>query len=314
MRRASGGGGARRAWALAGLLLALGPAGCGLAQPQAGTVAPGAGRTVAPGAGRTVAAARFEVRARHTDVVEVEVLFPSDAAGRPERPPGGPGLPALLFVQGGGVSVEGYRWLAEEVARAGWVVALPVHPLDLAIFAVDNGRVARELLLAPPAGSLLEGLVDPARLTVGGHSLGGVVAVKLALQQQAGQAPVAAVALLASYPDPADAARLPSLAGTPTLALAAEGDCQAPLAVVRERSAVLPAPTVLAVVEGAAHFQFTGDDAPDAARGCASTLPLAEAHARIASALLTFLEAAVDGGGTGAEALEALPGVRVEAP
>jgi pimeloyl-ACP methyl ester carboxylesterase len=282
-------------------LLVLCLALCGCALP-----APPSGRLLRTGP-TPVAEALFQVRARHTDLVAVRVLFPSDAEGHPARPADGAPLPALVLVHGGLVPPEDYLWLAESLAARGYVVALPSHPLDLPLSAIDNGRFARELLTSPPEDSLLEGLVHPSRIAVAGHSLGGVVAAKLALDGG-----FAALALLASYPDPADTGRLPSLA-VPSLSLAGELDCLSDLPRVREDAARLPAPSVLAVLQGVTHFQFTASDRRDVEDGCAPTVPLGTAHERIAEVLSRFLHAALAGQGTGADDLRLVPGTEVTA-
>lgn len=278
------------------LSLVLVASGCELPAPQAGRLIDGGPNPIAE--------ATFEVRARHTDLLPVRVLFPSDEEGRPRLAGQGQRL-GLVFIHGGAVPPEHYHWLAERLARGGFVVALPPHTLDLAIFEVDNGRYARELLVSPPAGSLLDGLVDKGRIGIAGHSLGGVVSTKLALEGGFG-----ALGLLASFPDPADGPRLPSL-GLPSLSLAGALDCQAPLEETRQAHALLPSPTVFASLEGVTHFQFTDSEAEDLRRGCPPATPLPVAHERIAEALELFLRAALETGGTGADRLRGIPGLEV---
>ncbi len=245
--------------------------------------------------------ATFEVRTRHTDLVKVEVYLP-------DAPADGSPQPALVLLQGGAVPPEDYAWLAQRLSSRGVVVALPEHPLDLAIFAVGNGEAARRLLVAPPEGSVLDGRVDPERIAVGGHSLGGVVATKLAVDGG-----FAALALLASYPDSADESAVRAFR-RPVLSLAAGRDCQAAAEDVRAGAGLFGGPTVLAFVEGAGHFQFTDDGEEDARRDCLPHVSLEEAHARIESALFRFLEATFTPGGDVKGALSGLEGVRVEAP
>ncbi|MDQ3266280.1 MAG: alpha/beta hydrolase [Myxococcota bacterium] len=249
-----------------------------------------------------MSSARFEVRVRSTELLPVDVFFPSTPDGFPT----GSAHPAVVLLQGGAVDVERYHWLAEAVARGGMVVALPHHASRLAILSLDDGAFARQLLIEPPEGSLLTGAVNPDRIAVGGHSLGGVVAVKLALQGG-----FAAAALLASLPDPADAAALPGL-GLPTLSLAGAQDCQAQLDEVRAGWEQLPSPSVLAVLSGATHYQFTDDDSPDRTRDCPPTASLEDSHRRIAAALVAFLEPATSSGTTGADGLRGIDGLTVE--
>lgn len=283
--------------ALALLCLGLTLSGCALPAPTSGTLLSSEPTPVAE--------ALFQVRGRHTDLISVHVVFPSDERGVPARPADGSRLPALVLVQGAFVATQDYLWLAEALAARGYVVALPEHPLDFALSATDNGRFARQLLTEPPAGSLLTDLVEPSRIAVAGHSLGGVVASKLALEGG-----FAALAFLASYPDSADADRIPSL-GMPSLSLAGELDCLAPLSRVSDEASRLPSPSVLAVVQGATHYQFTASDQKDRSSGCVPTLPLDTAHERMAELLSRFLNAALAGHGTGADDLRQVPGTEV---
>ncbi len=278
---------------LAVCVMAVGLLGCPLAAPERGEPVEGAPEVVR---------ATFEVRANHTDVIEVKVFLPATAAAESTR------SPALVFVQGGLVETDAYEWLAVRLAQRGVVVALPRHPLNLAFFSVGNGEAARELLVEPPEGSVLEGRVDAARVAVAGHSLGGVVATKLALDGG-----FSALALFASYPQGSDEdeARASAL---PVLSLAAEGDCQAPLEQVREGWRQFGGPRVLAVVEGAGHFQFTDRGEEDAARDCPPGISLDAAHDRIERVLWAFLSSAWSGGDTGAAQMRDIEGVRVEEP
>jgi dienelactone hydrolase len=262
-----------------------------LAQSACALATPDEGQPVAPG----VAQATFEVRTNGTDLLPITVTFPADQAGRPL----GQAHPALVFIQGGFVAPEQYAWQARHLAAQGYVVAMPAHLLDLAFFAVDNGRAAAELLASPPP-SLLTGLVDPARIAVAGHSLGGVVAVKLALEGR-----FHALVLEASFPDAADDAQLPSLS-LPSLSLAGTSDCSASLSQVKDGWAKLPAPTALVVLSGLTHYQFTADQTPDERRGCLPTGTLEEAHGRVATALTAFLNLALDGQTPGVSTFDAV--------
>lgn len=272
------------------LALTLGLLACGPAAPAVGS-------WVSPG----VARALFETRTRHSDLVRVHVWFPADDAGKPTRR----STPAVVFIQGGLVGVERYAWQAELLAQQGFTVAMPEHALQLAFFEIDNGHAAVELLRDGPKGSLLEGLVDPDAIATAGHSLGGVVAVKVALEGD-----VAALVLEASYADSADedaVRRWPH----PSLSLAGSKDCSAPLAKTTAGAAVLPSPTAFVVLDGQTHYQFTDSQKEDDDRGCTPGVTLEEAHARIGQALTTFLPAALAGLGTAPARLEQIPGAQV---
>lgn len=250
-----------------------------------------------------VARLTFEVRANGTDLVPVTVLFPADAEGRPASR----NNPAVVYIQGGAVSPSRYEWQGVELAKRGFVVASPRHQLDLAFFAIDNGQAARRALLNGEAGSALEGLVDGTRVAVAGHSLGGVVTMKLALQGG-----FQAAVVQASFQDTADNAKLPGLT-IPTLYLAGQGDCQAKEAQVREGWATVPAPSALVVLEQVTHYQFTDSQAEDEKKGCPVALDLAVAHERVMQATSAFLTAALSNPpSVGESALRAVPSSLVE--
>lgn len=245
--------------------------------------------------------ALFEVRARHTDLVAVHVYFPSDGDGRPI----GSGRPGVVFIQGGFVDAQRYGWQGQALARAGYVTAMPEHAGNLAFFELDNGTAAAALLREPPKGSVLDGLVDSTRIGAAGHSLGGVVAVKVAAQ-----AKLAAVALEASYPDTADVALVAGWS-VPSLSLAGRSDCAAKLEQTTAGSKQLASPTAFVVLDGVTHYQFTDSDREDRAQGCVGTTSLEDAHTRIAAALTGFFDAALSGGGVGGGALAQVPGAEV---
>ena len=265
--------------------------GCSLAAPTSG-------KPVTEGVSR----AEFEVRTNGTDLVRMTVLFPSTAAGSPL----GASLPGVVFIQGGFVGTERYEWQAEALARAGYVVVLPANQLELAFFSIDYGQAARALLASPPRGSLLEDLVNPERIAVAGHSLGSVVALKLALGGG-----FTAVVLEAGFPDSADTAAAMALT-KPSLSLAGELDCSAKLGPVRAGWNTLGAPTALTVLEGVTHYQFTDADTEDRQRDCTPAVELNDAHERIEQALITFLDAAMRDGTVGEAGLRLIPRATVE--
>ena len=266
-------------------------AGCGPASSARGEL-------VNPGVGRAV----FELRTNGTDLVPTTVLFPANEEGLalpgPRR--------AVVFIQGGFVGTTRYQWQAEALASAGYVVVLPENQLELAFFSIDFGQAARALLVSPPRGSLLEGLVDADRIAVAGHSLGSVVAMKLALGGG-----FAAVVLEAGFPDSADAAKVATLT-KPSLSLAGELDCSAKLDAVKKGWDTIPSPTALLVLEGVTHYQFTDADTEDRQRGCQPQAELTDAHARMTQALLSFLDSALTDGTVGPPALSLVPSAALE--
>lgn len=277
--------------------LACALAGCGLEAPVRGEYLGGAPLGVAQ--------ARFEARVRHVDLLPVDVFYPALPDGTAVGAKGG--RPGLVFIQGGAVDAADYHWLARRLAARGHVVAVPDVRSQLALFSVDDGEAARALLVEPPAGSLLEGLVDAGRVAVAGHSLGGVVAGKLAL---AGG--FRALAIQASYTDGADDGRLPELS-MPVLSLAGGADCSARPDAVRKGFEKLPPPSAWVLLPGVTHFQFTSDDGPDRARGCAAGTTLESAHGAIERVMAAFLgEALGPAGRPTRDGLSVVPGAEVE--
>lgn len=224
----------------------------------------------------------WNLRTNGTDLVPVTIYAPAMVTSP---------AAAVVYVQGGGVAPELYAWQAVELARRGYIVAMPRHPNDLAFFAADFGQTAREALVDPAArgvdGSRLQGLVDSSRIAVAGHSLGGVVTFKLATQGS-----FAAAMAQASFPDTADDAKVAALA-MPTLSLAGETDCQATLPKVHAGWEKLPSPTALVTFAGVSHFQFTSDGNEDARRKCPGSTSLEDAHARMLEAMTVFLSTAL---------------------
>ncbi|MFD0475525.1 hypothetical protein ACFQ0B_50360 [Nonomuraea thailandensis] len=113
-------------------------------------------------------------------------------------PRGGP-YPVVLFLSGINVGQDAYRWLAVEIARAGFVCVTfdrvgelfggergltPGVDLDAAAPAAYGSRPtcpAIGAVLASLAGiELLKGAIDLERVALGGHSAGGSVVLQSA--------------------------------------------------------------------------------------------------------------------------------------
>lgn len=226
----------------------------------------------------SVGRAGYEVRAFGTDLITVHVTFPLDDGRHP----------AVVFIPGGFVAAERYQWQADAWAKAGFIVAVPEQLFELGFFSVEYGEQARLLLEQPPAGSVLDGRVDGV-IAWAGHSLGGVVAAKLAARGT-----VPGLLLEASYPDTADVEAL-SKQSLLSLSLAGTKDCSAAPEKVREGWTTLPSPTALVMLEGVTHYQFTDSQAEDESRGCTPDVPLETAHTHIIAASTRLLNNLVSG-------------------
>ncbi|MHB8533416.1 MAG: alpha/beta hydrolase family protein, partial [Solirubrobacteraceae bacterium] len=102
-------------------------------------------------------------------------------------------FPLVVFAHGFAVSPATYTRLLRAWARAGYVVAAPVFPLesagapggpeegDLVNEPADISFVISKLLAAAAVpGGPLAGLIDPARIAVAGQSDGGIAALMVA--------------------------------------------------------------------------------------------------------------------------------------
>ena len=209
--------------------------------------------------------------------VDADVFVPFDG------PQDGP-FPVVIFVQGGAVAPERYRWLGGHLATRGVVVAAPSYPFDLALLAVDHSARALGGLRAASDNldDELAGLVGDAAL-VCGHSLGGVVAAKAWLAEP----DFAALALFASFPDEAD-----SFEGRDGAVLSVVGsaDAKSAVAEVVAGAAAFEAPRVV-VVDEMTHYQWTDSATEGEIDGDAvPTLPDEEVR-RVA---LAFVDALVE--------------------
>jgi carboxymethylenebutenolidase len=184
--------------------------------------------------------------------------------------PKAPGkYPAVVVLHGsGGMLVGGpaFRTLARELARRGYVAHV-VHYFDLTgTFLADRPTMTArfpEWLLAVADGvtSLAkQPNVDASRIGVAGYSLGGYLAVALAMFD----ARVSAVVdYFGGIPDPLrnDIKSLP-----PTLILHGDADTIVPVAEAKTLEAVCRdrrIPHEVRIYAGQGHF-FTGDDSRDA--------------------------------------------------
>lgn len=81
--------------------------------------------------------------------------------------------PVVVFVQGGLVAAGCYRWIVDDLATRGYVVALSAHMADLAFFESDNAVLALRAVQHVAAGA---------------GTLAGAVAADVAHRRAAGPA------------------------------------------------------------------------------------------------------------------------------
>lgn len=274
------------------LAIALMTLWCGCAAPPRSVLAPDATRTGALGQDGLYGVELMErsVRVRVDTVVPVDVLSPIDVDGTPLR-----SAPVVLFVQGGLVGRERYRWLGIHLASRGVVVIAPGHVLDLAFFEQGNALDVLDALQAASrrGGDSLEGRLREGPAAIVGHSLGGVVA---AGAWDAAPGTLSHVALLASYPQssvlsPRAGGRALSLLGTEDGRTSLD-DAEAGVAALASTGV----PVTFALIDGMSHMQFCDAVTPaEAANDGVPTIDAATARHRATFLLDAWLEDFVSG-------------------
>jgi alpha-beta hydrolase superfamily lysophospholipase len=239
-------------------LVALGLTACTPTGPGAIAVAPSAARDGTNGGDGPFGAARITLatQARVNERVSFDVTFPCDATGALRRDRGP--FATVVFVSGGLVAPERYRWIAEHIATRGFVVVSSAYVLNLALFQADNAhaalRAVREAATVP--GHTLEGAVSPTgRVIAVGHSLGGIVATYQWLDHR-----YDGLALIASYP--ADTSRLLGDDATRTLFISGAQDGLVTRADLDRGFSVFRGRKLLALVDGMNHFDWTDQAQP----------------------------------------------------
>jgi len=201
------------------------------------------------GVGRT----SWRAPVRVTESTVIEVHAPVDAQGQLV---GGP-YPPVVFVHGGLVGPERYRWWAEHVASRGYVVLTATHPADLAIFAQGTSDEALAHLrdaAQDPDHPLYGAVLPDAPAAVTGHSLGGVVAARSFVEDPQD---FVTLGIIASFPAGWD--DLTTRAGDPVLSIVGENDGSADLTRVRDAILDQPDPRLYAVVDGMNHYDWADD-------------------------------------------------------
>lgn len=243
-------------------------------------------------------------------------------------------FPVVVLLPGNGTNVEFYHALSAHLAARGYVVVGIDHPYDVAAVKLSDGRIAgfasstffmdpasREVFvtqrvrervldvhtvldaLRRDAGPLPGGALDPGRVAVVGHSLGGIAAAQIAKEDASVLCWVNLDGLQAGGPFSTDPAEVPS--SKPFLFITKETELH-PHHGDKMRSITGGAWRV--VLEGATHDSFT--DGP-------LLLPFSAKAHRLFTAFTRYLDDFLDHflRGFPAEALTrpASAGVMVEA-
>lgn len=197
-----------------------------------------------------------------------------DVPGAAAEKRGGP-FPLIVFGHGFAQTPAPYARLLQDLARAGYVVAAPVFPLenanapggpnesDIVNQPADMSLVITGLLEesgVPASG--LGGLIDPRRIAVAGHSDGGESALLAAYARGAADHRIRAAVILSGARLPDDQRFDFAPVTPPLLAVQGTGDTIHPARFTSAFFAVAPRPKYLLTLFGADHLGPYSDEEP----------------------------------------------------
>lgn len=185
-------------------------------------------------------------------------------------PAGSDPATGLILYPGGRVDYRAYAPHARDIAADGFTVIIVPMPLNLAVLGINR------------ASDVINAFSEIERWAIGGHSLGGAMAVEFSSNNPA---QVAGLVLWASYP--ASNTDL-SESNLPVLSVFASNDGLATLDDIADSRGRLPASTVFVEITGGNHagFGWYGDQNGD---GVAS-LSQVEQQNQIVQATVAFLQ------------------------
>jgi dienelactone hydrolase len=198
----------------------------------------------------------------------------TDLPDAPVARAGGP-FPLVVFGHGFGVTPALYARLLQGWARAGYVVAAPVFPLenadapggpdesDLTNQPADMRFVISRMLAAADSGSgAFAGLVDPTRIAVAGQSDGGDTALALAYNPNFRDPRVSAAVILSGAEIPGVGGFTFPPGGPPLLATQGTADTINPPSATNTFFALAQRPKYLLTLLGAEHLPPYSDQQP----------------------------------------------------
>ena len=196
--------------------------------------------------------------------------YVDEAGGYIDVRPAGEVRTLFIFYPGGLVAPQAYEWLGVALAPSGVRTVIVNMPLNLAVLA--PGR----------ASKVLDSLgTTPEHVVIGGHSLGGAMAVRYACNHTQ---TLDGLVLMAAYPAENNDLSQTSLN---TLVLAAARDGLISSQELKERMTLLPEETRLESLPGAVH-SFFGRYGPQRGDGVPTTTRAA-AEVHIVRVLQSFL-------------------------
>ena len=190
----------------------------------------------------------------------------TDLTGAPPARAYGP-FPLVVFGHGFALTPASYSRMLQSWARAGYVVAAPVFPLenadapngpdesDLVNQPADVRFVISRLLASGGASShTLSGLINPARIAVAGHSDGGDTALAVAYDRSFRDPRVRAAIILSGAEIPGVGPFRFPRGGPPLLAVQGTADTVNPPSATNAFFEAAPRPKYLLSLLGAEHL------------------------------------------------------------
>lgn len=140
----------------------------------------------------------------------------------------------FIFYPGAKVKPESYAPLCKKISEEGYTVVIVPMPLNFAIFDSDKGK------------NVIEKFPEIETWAIGGHSLGGVMACKYAMEEPK----IKAIALYASYPQGEE------LKDSDKKVVTIWGNNDGVADLDKVKGAALPKDTTYVEINGGNHAQF----------------------------------------------------------
>jgi pimeloyl-ACP methyl ester carboxylesterase len=184
--------------------------------------------------------------------------------------PAGQPTTGFIFYPGGRVDYRAYAPLAQSLADAGYLVAIPRMPLNLAVFGIGKAQ------------AVIDAYPEIEHWVIGGHSLGGSMAAAFADENRSA---IDGLVFLASYPASSNDL---SASGMPVLSIYGEQDGLADPATVEQSRPLLPASATFVEIAGGNHAQFGwyGDQSGDNP----AEITREDQQQQVTAAILAFLQ------------------------
>jgi fermentation-respiration switch protein FrsA (DUF1100 family) len=224
-------------------------------------------------------AAQGGAPAKPTRTLVTTILYPAvgqaspTPAPQPNAPPDTAAgrFPLIVFAHGSSASPADFRALLGSWAAAGYVVAAPEFPLtgthapsnsqisDYVNQPGDVSFVLDQMLRAPPPS--LAGLVDPGRIGLAGHSIGGATVLGLTFNSCCHDSRVKAVVAMEGVPLPfSGGAYFGSVVSPPALFFQGSADTYVvPSTGVSLYNRARPPKALVTIVGGTHSGPFQGD-------------------------------------------------------